>query len=151
MERSSDNTDCHLKEKYGSCVGPPAYEHEEEARYCVLHLPSEDKKDDFKGALDEKLGNEDFNFAGAFFPSGTGQFRDHEFVSANFSGAIFCGFTDFGGAQFSGEWTDFGGAQFSSSEWTYFSGAKFISKETSFEEVSLPGTYTLIELLSKKR
>ena len=44
---------------YGSCVGPPAYEHEE-AQYCVLHLPSEDKKDDLKGALDEKLGNADF-------------------------------------------------------------------------------------------
>jgi hypothetical protein len=53
LEHSSDNADCHLKEKYDSCVGPPAYEHEG-ARYCVLHLPSEDKKDDFNKALDEK-------------------------------------------------------------------------------------------------
>jgi hypothetical protein len=88
----------------------------------VLHLPREDKKDDFKRAVDEKLGNRDYNFAGAFSPSGMGQFTDHEFVRANFSGAIFWGETSFREARFSGERTYFIGAQFSdksSNEWEY--------------------------------
>ena len=65
MEHASDNTDCSLKDRYSSCIGPPEYEHEA-AQYCVLHLRSEDKEDDFKKALDEKFENQDFNFAGAF-------------------------------------------------------------------------------------
>jgi hypothetical protein len=65
LERSSDNVECHLKEKYDSCVGSPAYEHEG-AQYCVLHLLSEDKKDDFRKAIGAKLRSEDFDFAGAF-------------------------------------------------------------------------------------
>lgn len=118
MEHSSDSADCHLKEKYDSCVGLPAYEHEG-AHYCVLHLPREDKRDDFRKAIGAKLRSEDFDFAGAFFPSGMAHFEGHEFVSANFSGAIFCGDTDFSQAQFSGEGTYFGGAQFSSAETSF--------------------------------
>jgi uncharacterized protein YjbI with pentapeptide repeats len=95
----------------------------------VLHLPSEDKKADFRKAIGAKLRSKDFDFGGAFFPSGTAQFKDCKFVRVNFSGATFCGKTDFSEAQFSGQWTD-------------FSGAKFISKEISFEEAFLLGTYT---------
>ena len=143
MEHSSDSADCHLKEKYDSCVGLPAYEHEG-AHYCVLHLPREDKRDDFRKAIGAKLRSEDFDFAGAFFPSGMAQFEGHEFVSANFSGAIFCGDTDFRGAQFSGEWTDFRGAQFSSGEWSDFRQAHFSGERTYFTEAQISAERTYL-------
>lgn len=108
----------------------------------MLHLPGEDKKDDFKKALDEKLGNQDFHFSGAFFPSGTAQFKNRKFVSADFSNATFSGVTDFSEAQFSGEETSFREAQFSG-EWTDFRGAQFrSSKETSFGGAQFGGEGT---------
>jgi len=58
----------------------------------VLHLPCEDKKDDFKKALETKLENGDCNFRGAFFPSGTSHFSRTTFCrDAHFNKAVFCG------------------------------------------------------------
>jgi hypothetical protein len=120
LEHTSDNADCHLKEKHRSCVEPLAFEYEG-ARYCELHLPREDKRDDIKRALDEKLGNRDYQFADALLPNGMGQFTAHELVRAN-SGAIFRGETSFREVRFSGERTYFVGAKFSGkspNEWEY--------------------------------
>ncbi len=105
-QSSTDGVDCYLEERYGSCWGPPDYEHEGN-RCCVLHFPSEDKKVAFRTALEAKLKREDFNFGGAFFPSDT----------AHFEGATFSEWAYFGGATFSGE-TSFGGATFVNSALT---------------------------------
>ena len=96
MESSSaKNVDCQLWKKYRSCVGQHVYKLEG-SRYCVLHFPNENKKDAFKKALHEKLEKKDFNFAGAFFPSGTAQFSGRAFSTvANFWEAVFKGDANF--------------------------------------------------------
>jgi uncharacterized protein YjbI with pentapeptide repeats len=98
----SDDVTCHLRERYGSCKELPFHREHKGRPYCVLHLPSEDKEAAFLEALDKKLGNEDFNFQGAFFPSYTGgRFLRYEFgEEVNFMDAVFCGFATFHGATF---------------------------------------------------
>jgi hypothetical protein len=69
-------------------------------RYCVLHFPSTEKGDNFRRAIDRKLKNEDFNFAGVYFP-GDQSFESCEFRSeANFTQACFTGNANFEGATF---------------------------------------------------
>jgi uncharacterized protein YjbI with pentapeptide repeats len=46
----------------------PEHKYEEEW-YCILHLPSEDKGDEFERALGQKLDAGDFNLRGVWFPS----------------------------------------------------------------------------------
>jgi hypothetical protein len=75
-QSSTDSVDCYLMEEYGSCWGPTDYEHEGNP-CCVLHFPSEDKKVAFRTALEAKLKDEDFNFSGAYFPSGMALFGDY--------------------------------------------------------------------------
>ena len=149
---SADGLECQVYKAFRSaCFGDADYDYEDK-RYCILHLPSENKKADFKKALYEKLGNQDFNFAGAFFPSGTTQFEQHEFVRADFSGATFCGETSFFGAQFSGDKTSFQGATFSSRYTSflgarfgvsgggaYFGGAQFSGDSTNFDRAEFSG------------
>lgn len=134
-----DSFKCECEERFRSaCEKLPFYGEHEGKQYCVLHFPSEDKKDDFEKALEIKLGNEDFDFGGTFFPSGTAQFENFEFSSgANFSEATFCGTAIFSEAQFGGEQTNFGGAQFSGK--TRFWEAYFGGKRTNFEGAKFSG------------
>jgi hypothetical protein len=58
------------------CRDLPEYQ---DTGYCVLHFPEpEEKREAFKAALEEKLNDGDFAFAGAVFPSGGA--RDHSRV-----------------------------------------------------------------------
>src|SRR5215216_6159547 len=127
--------DCLLRERYGSCVGQPVYEDKED-RYCVLHFPGDDKKEDFKRALYEKLANGDLNFAGAVFPSSTEPFIDHYYafiragrVEANFSETTFKGYAVFS------EITEMGWSSFP------FAGEANFSKATFEEGATFAGTY----------
>jgi hypothetical protein len=157
-QSSTDSADCYLK-KYGSCWGPPEYEHEGNL-CCVLHFPSVDKKDAFRTALEAKLEHEDFNFGGAIFPSGTALFADYAFSKeasfegatfsseadfrgatfrerAHFVGATFSGKAHFGGATFSGQ-AFFRGATFSSD--TYFADATFKENARFYSTKTFPRT-----------
>jgi len=96
------------------------------------------KADDFRAAIESKLKRKDFNFAGAYFPSGTADFASFEFENdVNFSGAAFKGEAGFSGATFkegayfSGVTFD-GGADFS--EATFSKDAYFY--ETTFGKVA---------------
>jgi hypothetical protein len=131
-QSSTDSVDCYLMEEYGSCWGPTDYEHEGNP-CCVLHFPSEDKKVAFRTALEAKLKDEDFNFSGAYFPSGMALFGDYatqmerhrrgvrlrtglrfrtQLEEASFREATFSGEVDFKEVTFHGE-ADFSGAIFS--------------------------------------
>jgi hypothetical protein len=145
---------CHVREELNektrndwrkACEEMPLYAEHEGKRYCVLHFPGEDKKDDFKKARRSKLAQKDYDFSGTVFPEGTSDFREFVFdADAVFNGASFVGEADFSSAKFSGERTFFSGAQFSGEqtfflgaqfdgEWTYFSTAQFSGAETDFK------------------
>jgi hypothetical protein len=107
-----------------ACEGLDFYGEHEGKQYCVLHFPSADKDlDEFKEAKDEKLKNNDFKFAGVYFPEnlnlynrtleGPADFRQATFErGAHFGSATFMGRANFLGATFKGRWADFLGATF---------------------------------------
>src|SRR5215207_230382 len=93
---------CRVKEANpdyrSACKNLPEYQG---TGYCVLHYSSEDKKEDFKSALENKLAQHDVDFGGTVFPEGTSDFEGREFhADANFSGATFRGNVDFSKATF---------------------------------------------------
>ena len=98
-----------------ACYGAAKYKHGD-GRYCILHLPSENKNDDFKEAIKNKLEQKDskfFDFRGIFFPKGTAEFKTREFaVYVNFHKATFHGEAAFPRAKFS-KGADFTFATFS--------------------------------------
>jgi hypothetical protein len=185
------NLVCHVREDIDeetredwrqACKELDYYGEHEGRQYCVLHFPGEDKKEDFKKALENKRAQNDFHFGGTVFPENTLQVQEraiHEDVI--FSGATFVGgvrffrvtfngkidfsratfvggrtsfaestfnnYTDFQGAQFSGEETSFRSAQFCgnetlflnaqfSSQWTNLQGANFNGKLTNFSSTT---------------
>jgi hypothetical protein len=133
---------CEVDEQYRSaCEGLDFYGEHEGKRYCVLHFPGEEKKDDFRKILESKLAQKDYDFGGTIFPDGTSNFEEAEFdANASFVGATFVGEATFREAQFSGVTkfreaqfsgvTDFRDAQFRGQRLT-FQGTSFI-KEASF-------------------
>lgn len=60
--------------------------------YCIFHFPSEEKKDDFALAFNEKIEQEDYLFNGTWFPQ-----------IVDFSGHTFNKWADFTGAKFNHE------------------------------------------------
>jgi hypothetical protein len=102
---------CTVDEDYRSaCEGLDFYGEHEGERYCVLHFPGEEKKEDFKKVLARKFAQKDHDFGGTVFPEGTAEFRGFEFEeNAFFDGAIFLGAADFSYAQFSGKEASFSG------------------------------------------
>ncbi len=142
LERSSDTVECRFRKEYDSCESLPVYREHEGERYCVLHLRTEDKKDDLKRALDEKLGIKDVNFAGAFFPTDTARLENRELVEADFSGTIFCGKICFSEAEFSGEVIYLSTVEFSSEVKTKLSGARFSGRYIYFSEAQFSGEVT---------
>lgn len=95
---------CHVKEELDeetredwrkACEGLDFYREHEGKRYCVLHFPGEDKKEDFRKALDEKFKDGNCNFTAVYFPENQ-SFESRIFGSkANFSKATFRGNVDF--------------------------------------------------------
>src|SRR5215218_1545117 len=91
-----------------ACKKLDFYCEQEGKRYCVLHYPGEDKKDDVREVVKRKLEQKDYVFSGTVFPEGTSGFQGFKFdANANFTGATFLGKADFRGAQFSNQRTDF--------------------------------------------
>lgn len=71
---------CAVNEYYRSaCKGLDFYGEHEGKRYCVLHFPSEEKREDFEQVKKSKLAQKDYNFRGAVFPDGTSNFERYEF------------------------------------------------------------------------
>lgn len=71
------------------CERGSFFREHEGTNYCVLHLPSVDKKNAFDIAVKKKLDSHDFNFEKVWFPSG-GYFGGSEITNpANFRGAVF--------------------------------------------------------------
>jgi hypothetical protein len=88
-----------------ACASRPFYQEHEGKRYCVLHLPRNDKVEAFNKALKAKLDAKDFNFRGVWFPD-EALFTDFHFGSdADFTGATFTGRAEFHLAQFDKEAT----------------------------------------------
>jgi hypothetical protein len=136
---------CEVSEYYSShyrsaCEGLGFYGEHGGKRYCVLHFPGEEKKDDFEEVKKSKLDREDYDFGGTVFPEGTSSdFERRKFdANTNFDGATFLGKADFSEAQLSSAETSFSGAQFSGEE-TTFSRAQFSSGETLFQEATFMG------------
>jgi uncharacterized protein YjbI with pentapeptide repeats len=125
-----------------ACEELDFYGEHEGKRYCVLHYPGEEKKDDFRKSLESKLRQKDYDFGGAIFPDGTSNFAEAGFDGATFfAGATFIGRADFLRAKFNGEWTSFQDAQFIG-ERTSFEDAKFIGETTDFSEAHFSGKRT---------
>jgi len=149
---SVDNDICQCEKRHRSaCYGAAEYKHGDEG-YCILHLPSESKKDDFKKALQSRLERNDFNFVGVYFPSGFGDFREVDFSEvADFSEATFSKGAYFSGATFS-EVVGFSRANFSEranfsratfSERASFVGATFNESAAFWHLQTLPQTVLL--------
>jgi hypothetical protein len=98
------------------------YKEHDGQRYCILHYPGAEKKEDFKSALQQKLADKDFDFTGVWFPDDV-SFENITFsAAAYFSGAQFNAVVSFSYTQFSAI-ASFRGAQFSAV--AYFRGAQF--------------------------
>lgn len=122
-----------------ACEGLPEYQG---TRYCVLHYPGEDKKDDFKEILENKLARKDYDFSGTIFPEGTADFHNFVFdADASFYEATFVGRTSFYETQFVGEYTNFYGAEFSG-ELTDFTDARFDTDIIAFSRVKFGANHT---------
>jgi len=93
-------------------------------RYCVLHFPSNDKREDFNKALRQKLDRREFDFTGVWFCDEVA-FKEFEFSSA----------ADFSFATFNKR-ANFSFAKFSSS--VTFQGAKF-GQEANFSSATFHG------------
>ena len=150
---------CEVDEWYRSvCEGPDSYGEHEGKRYCVLHFPGDEKKDDLRKILEDKFAHKEYDFSGAVFPEGTADFEGVEFdAHTSFSGATFFGKARFSEAKFSGgasfsEAEFSGGASFSHVQFsgrTYFSHARFsggttffraqFSDETNFSKAQFSG------------
>ena len=153
-DSSVDGLGCQCDDRFRSaCYGEVAYQYEDNKHYCILHLPSENKVDSFKKAVQRKLECNDFGFAGVYFPIGFGEldlapyrkFSEHvDFreatlsQGADFFGATFCKGVDFSGARF-GEKTNFFRTTFT--EKADFSGAKFGEKATFASAIFSEGVF----------
>jgi hypothetical protein len=130
-----------------ACKGLPEYG---KTGYCVLHFPSEDKKDAFKKTLESKVAQTDYDFGGVLFPENTFQVQERAFHEpvifngatfvggANFLSITFNSHTDFSNAEFSGN-ANFSGTTFSGKanfSGATFGGAAYFSGVTFNEEVS---------------
>jgi hypothetical protein len=113
---------CDVAEYFRSaCEGLDSYGEHAGKRYCVLHFPGEEKREDFRKVLEGKLAGSDYDFGGTIFPDGTSAFEGARFdADATFSGVTFygdarfydCTFQDvsFSGATFCQRayfWSDF--------------------------------------------
>lgn len=105
-----------------SCEGERFFREDKGKTYCVLHYPGKEKIAEFESTLRRKLGRNDFNFRGAWFPAdvsfdrleinakadfrnaifnGAASFRLTSFIQkASFSDAVFSSVADFIGARF---------------------------------------------------
>lgn len=124
---------CECEERMrSSCVGEDFYEESDGKRYCVLHHPSQEKKEQFEKALERKLNNQDLDFQGVWFPDQvafSGVFNG----KVDFTGARFSNYTTFFDVDFNGDvyfrLAQFGmAANFAHAKFrknAYFGGARF--------------------------
>src|SRR2546429_3827429 len=89
-----------------ACRSEIFYKEHDGKRYCVLHYPGIEKKEDFQRALARKIGDEDFSFRGVWFT---------DIIS--FQNVTFSEDADFYKSKFSAD-TSFNSAQFSNAEFT---------------------------------
>jgi hypothetical protein len=97
-----------------ACVRETFYKEHDGKRYCVLHYPGIEKKEEFQKALEWKLSQGDFDFSGVWFPEAV-SFKKLTFsAAADFGCAKFSANANFDGAQFSADAT-FDSAEFNES------------------------------------
>ncbi len=70
--------------------------------YCILHSPSQEKKEAFRDFVNRRIREKNFNFTGGYFPEDR-DFSGVAFDTAYFSGVEFKGDVSFAGATFSKE------------------------------------------------
>src|SRR5437870_5413474 len=51
-----------------ACAGESFYKEHDGKRYCVFHFPGREKSLNFRESLERKLGANDFDFSGVWFP-----------------------------------------------------------------------------------
>ena len=135
-----------------ACQGQTWYAEHEGKRYCVLHYPNEEKNADpdtqFQTAVRRKLEQQDFNFAGVYFPAYLEDFASRRFEPrADFSKATFKGGASFAGAKFEGGVDFFGAEAFGEMDFAKVvfgtNGAGFtrtiFRKRASFSEAAFDG------------
>ena len=135
MEGSSaEDLECQVRKDFRSaCCGNVDCEYEGK-RYCILHLPIENKGDDFKQALQSKFERNNFEFTGVYFPRDFNDFREDTFSEeANFYGGTFSERANFSKANFSKR-ANFSEANFS--EGAFFREAPSVEWRTSKEPSS---------------
>lgn len=115
-----------------ACVGETFYKEHDGKRYCVLHYPGTEKKEDFQKALERKLSAEDFDFRGVWFPDEV-SFLDFTFsAAADFYNAQFNAAADFSFAQFNAA-AYFDNVVFNGN--AYFQSTTFIEKDVSLDRI----------------
>lgn len=94
-----------------ACRQENFYKEHRGKRYCVLHYPGTEKKEDFQESLQRKLKAQDFDFRGVWFPDNI-SFEDFAFnTEVNFHQAHFNAPACFDGAKFNAD-AYFSGTQF---------------------------------------
>ncbi len=104
----------------------PIYEMSGE-NYCLLHLPSKSKTNEFEKVLDLRLAFQNYNFKGVFFPNEVDLAHSKIECEADFSYAIFSELTRFDYVNFSQE-VRFNSTVFKGN--TSFDNAKFTENVT---------------------
>jgi hypothetical protein len=101
--RSDDREDhvlsCECPEEMRSACCSEFYKESNGRRYCILHYPGEEKAEEFRLVLYEKIQDKDFNFCGVWFPDAFS--LEHVFDGpVYFTGAEFSEYADFDQAEF---------------------------------------------------
>jgi len=114
-----------------ACEGQTFFAEYDGHSYCVLHFPSNEKKDEFEGAIRKKLDVHDLNFQGVWFPDWY-RFSEAKFdEKVDFSSAVFNNLQSFSGSKFVSD-AIFAGATFK--EEAIFGGSTF-EKRADFTSV----------------
>lgn len=93
-----------------ACAEAGFYKLHEGKQYCVIHYPNQEKLEDFTAELQNRVKNGNYDFSGAWFPSGTYFYKFHFKADANFSQARFTTFADFAEARFDSKVSFYGTA-----------------------------------------
>ncbi len=78
------------------CKDLPYYGKHEGKSYCILHIPIEDKLDDFSNAIMKKFQSDDYNYRGIWVPNNFYFNRQRFKTKADFTYAFFKGDANFG-------------------------------------------------------
>jgi len=92
---------CEARSGYEEACREPYYRSHDGRGYCIFHYPVDDKKEEFREAIQEKIQRGSYDFFEYWFPD---EFENLKGASvdevANFTGATFAHSVDFTGTKF---------------------------------------------------